>query len=263
MSSKFYLPSSTPATPSPLSTPSAYPHPGPSPLSQPAYPFPPAYAPSLDHSSDDEDDLPYPLPLTRAAFLAPDFSPARYLASLGGRHQTLEDLRTELRGRVAELGRELVDLVNEEYEGLMGVGRGLRGGEEKVEGVRVGVLGFRREVEGVRDGVKARRREVEEVLRESEEDDGEGEEDERTGKVRRTARLYKQLMVLVGQVGQHPFIEAQRPRIKAVRDALILDLGAALRSARTEKDQAALLKLIASYRDIGEAAEAVKVLKAK
>ncbi|KJX92150.1 hypothetical protein TI39_contig5905g00006 [Zymoseptoria brevis] len=115
---------------------------------------------SSSTSSDDIDTLPYPAPLSRSDFLSPTFDPATYLSTLRNRHQTLEDLRSDLRSRSQLLNRELLDLVNDNYEHFLGLGDDLKGGEEKVEGVRVGVLGFRREVEGVRTGVKERAKEV-------------------------------------------------------------------------------------------------------
>ncbi len=80
------------------------------------------------------------------------------------RHQTLEDLRTELRDRSQELSKELLDLVNDNYREFLGLGTGLKGGEEAVEGVRVGLLGFRREVGAVREGVKRREVEVDGLI---------------------------------------------------------------------------------------------------
>lgn len=90
-----------------------------------------------------------------------DFDPIAYLSSLPPRHQTLEDLRAELRQRSADISAELMELVNREYAAFLGLGDGLRGGEERVEDVRVGMLGFRRAVEEVRARVRARRKEVE------------------------------------------------------------------------------------------------------
>ncbi|KAL9634709.1 MAG: hypothetical protein Q9164_003928, partial [Protoblastenia rupestris] len=79
---------------------------------------------------------------------------------------TLEDLRTELRQRSSDLNKELLDLVNSDYEDFLGLGRDLRGGDEKVEEVRLGMLGFRREVEGLKEKVKERREEVERLVNE-------------------------------------------------------------------------------------------------
>ncbi|KAI9829658.1 MAG: hypothetical protein M1819_006029 [Sarea resinae] len=118
-----------------------------------------------DSSSDqDEDNLPYPTPLARSAFLTPDFSPTAFLSTLHNRHQTLEDLRSELRSRSQLLSKELLDLVNTNYQDFLTLGGSLQGGEEKVEEVRVGLLGFRREVEGVRRKIEERGKLVSELL---------------------------------------------------------------------------------------------------
>jgi hypothetical protein len=126
----------------------------------------PAYVDSPSYGSDDEDTLPYPAELARNDFLAPDFDAQTYLSSLRNRHQTLEDLRSDLRQRSQLLNRELLDLVNGNYEEFLSLGGDLKGGEEKVEGVRVGLLGFQREVEGIRKAVRDRARETGELLRE-------------------------------------------------------------------------------------------------
>ncbi len=88
-------------------------------------------------SADDQDNLPYPEALPRSDFLAPEFDAATYLSTLSGRHQTLEDLRSDLRERSQALSKELLDLVNTNYEQFLSLGSDLRGGEEKVEDVRV------------------------------------------------------------------------------------------------------------------------------
>lgn len=117
-------------------------------------------------SSDDEDNLPYPEALPRSDFLAPDFDAPNYLSTLSDRHQTLEDLRSDLRERSQALSKELLDLVNTNYEQFLSLGSDLKGGEEKVEDVRVGLLGFKRGVEDVRSKVKERKSEVEGLLAE-------------------------------------------------------------------------------------------------
>ena len=65
-----------------------------------------------------------------------------------------------MRQRSADLNKELLDLVNSNYEDFLSLGRDLKGGDEKVEEVRLGVMGFRREVEGLRDKVRSRKEEV-------------------------------------------------------------------------------------------------------
>ena len=104
-------------------------------------------------SSDSESDLPYPAPLNRSDFLAPDFSPSSYLSSLHNRHQTLEDLQSELRARSALLSKELLDLVNANYQDFIELGSGLAGSEGKVEEVRLDVMSFRRELVKMRTKV--------------------------------------------------------------------------------------------------------------
>ncbi|OQD71760.1 hypothetical protein PENPOL_c001G03443 [Penicillium polonicum] len=121
---------------------------------------------SVSDFDEDPSGLPFPEPLSRTSFLAPDFDPATFLSSLTNRHQSLEDLRQELRGLEQLLNKELLDLVNENYQDFLSLGSALRGGEEKVEGVKVGVLSFQRDVKAIRDKVEARRQEVEELLNE-------------------------------------------------------------------------------------------------
>jgi hypothetical protein len=117
-------------------------------------------------SADDEDNLPYPEALPRSDFIAPSFDAPTYLSTLSNRHQTLEDLRSDLRERSQQLSKELLDLVNTNYEQFLSLGSDLKGGEEKTEDVRVGLLGFRRGVVDVRSKVRERSLEVEKLLKE-------------------------------------------------------------------------------------------------
>ena len=142
-----------------------------------------------DASSADLDSLPYPKPLARSAFLAPDFDPTTFLSSLNNRFQTLEDLRSELRQRSQDLNKELLDLVNSNYEDFLGLGRDLQGGDEKIEEVRLGVLGFKREVEGLRDNIREQRLEIEQVT-------------ERQRKIREQVILGRELLEVDRRIGQ-------------------------------------------------------------
>ncbi|KAI1313318.1 oligomeric golgi complex component, COG2-domain-containing protein [Xylaria venustula] len=133
----------------------------------------PSPSPSPTNSSSNEDDdddsdtpLPFPTALPRSDFLAPTFSAPQYLSSLPSRHQTLEDLRSDLRERSAAIGTELLELVNANYASFLGLGDELRGGEDRVEDVRVALLGFRRAVEEVRTRVRERGVEVAGLTRE-------------------------------------------------------------------------------------------------
>lgn len=122
-----------------------------------------------DHSGSDDDALPFPTALSRQDFLPPDFHAAAYLSSLfpsdvdttsAHRHQTLEDLRSELRDRSAAISTELLELVNANYTSFLGLGDELKGGEDRVEDVRVALLGFRRAVEDINSQIARRKREV-------------------------------------------------------------------------------------------------------
>ncbi|CAG2011604.1 unnamed protein product [Fusarium graminearum] len=117
---------------------------------------------SSDSSSSVGDDAPLPFPeaLPRADFLAEDFQPAAYLSALPHRHQTLEDLRSDLRDRSAAISSELLELVNSNYTAFLSLGSELRGGDDKVENAKVSLLGFRRAVEEVKTKVTERREET-------------------------------------------------------------------------------------------------------
>ncbi|KAH6966182.1 oligomeric golgi complex component, COG2-domain-containing protein [Fusarium venenatum] len=116
---------------------------------------------SSDSSSvDDDAPLPFPEALPRADFLAEDFQPAAYLSALPNRHQTLEDLRSDLRDRSAAISSELLELVNSNYTAFLSLGSELRGGDDKVENAKVSLLGFRRAVEEVKTKVTERREET-------------------------------------------------------------------------------------------------------
>ncbi|KAI0599242.1 COG complex component, COG2-domain-containing protein [Biscogniauxia sp. FL1348] len=122
----------------------------------------PSSSSSSDHGDDDDDDAPLPFPtaLPRSDFLAPDFDAATYLSSLAHRHQTLEDLRSDLRERSAAISSELLELVNANYTSFLSLGDELKGGEERVEDVRVALLGFRRAVEEIKGRVRDKGSEV-------------------------------------------------------------------------------------------------------
>ncbi|KAM0450839.1 hypothetical protein ACHAO4_006230 [Trichoderma viride] len=120
------------------------------------------------NSSDTDDDAPLPFPaaLPRTDFLATEFQPAAYLSALPHRHQTLEDLRSDLRERTATISAELLELVNSNYTAFLSLGSELRGGDEKVEDVKVSLLGFRRAVEEVKEKVSERRRDADSLTNE-------------------------------------------------------------------------------------------------
>lgn len=124
------------------------------------------YGDDDDFGDDDDLDLPFPTALSRKDFLTPAFDATAYLSSLfpsgddstsAQRHQTLEDLRAELRERSSAISAELLELVNANYTSFLGLGDELKGGDDKVEDVRVALFGFRRSVEDVQARVRERR----------------------------------------------------------------------------------------------------------
>lgn len=121
---------------------------------------------SSDADADDDAPLPFPEALPRSDFITPEFDPAAYLSALPHRHQTLEDLRADLRDRSAAISNELLELVNANSTTFLSLGTDLRGGDDKVEDVRVALLGFRRAVEDVKAKVVTRRAETDELTTE-------------------------------------------------------------------------------------------------
>jgi hypothetical protein len=63
------------------------------------------------------------------------------------------------------------------------------------------------------------------------------------------------------ELGAHPFVVAQVPRMAKVRSTLLLDLSTALRQAKTAGASGRVMRIMKVYADMEEAGEAVKVLK--
>lgn len=207
----FHLPSSSSSSPSSVAHPLENDNP---------------YDDNYDDREDLDAPLPFPTALSRRDFLAPNFNAADYLSSLfpGGsttdnnnnitnndslddtlsslvalqshRHQTLEDLRTELRERSSAISAELLELVNANYTSFLGLGDELKGGEERVEDVRVALLGFRRQVEEIQSRVRGRKEDVQRVGGELRGVRGEVE----TG--RRMLELDERVEVLLGRLAE-------------------------------------------------------------
>ncbi|KAK2748498.1 hypothetical protein FQN57_000631 [Myotisia sp. PD_48] len=116
--------------------------------------------------SIDGDSLPFPKPITRESFLTDNFDAASYLASLTNRHQSLSDLQTELRQLSESLNKELLDLVNENYQEFLSLGTALNGGEDKVEEARTGLLSFQRNIVNLKGRYEIRTRELRTLLNE-------------------------------------------------------------------------------------------------
>ncbi|KAF8241879.1 hypothetical protein K440DRAFT_198123 [Wilcoxina mikolae CBS 423.85] len=217
--------------------------------------------------SDSDSELPFPAPLAQDAFssLHTAFSPHAFLASLRNRHQTLEDLRVELRTRSKDLESELVELVNRDYADFVGLGSSVKGGEGRVEDLKVGLLGFRREVEGIVAGIERTKLEVEKELAVKE-------------GIRREKVLARNLLALAQRklVGcwvyldeillpkipkNHPFLKTQEERMTKVKDTLLIDLRSALKEVRLQGDEGKCLEVMGLFADLGAESDAVKALK--
>lgn len=276
----------------------------------------PSSSPSSTNSYDldGEDDfdpdapLPFPTALSRNDFLAPDFNAATYLSSLfpgdpdssslvSHRHQTLEDLRAELRERSSAISAELLELVNANYTSFLGLGDELKGGGERVEDVRVALLGFRRQVEEVQSRVRGRREDVQrtgselrtvrgeveqgrkmleldercEVLlgqleegRAEDEDDSDDEDDFEDERLAGLTREYNAIERLADFIGRDlPYVRKMEERFTRCRNTLLVDLGTATKVARKAGQKDKLVKLLGIYRQLGASADGVKSLKEK
>ena len=102
----------------------------------------------------------------------------------------------------------------------------------------------------------------------SESDEGSDEELESNGvgiqRLRRHMEQYIYIKGLVEKIGPgHPFLIQQEERILRLKQTVLLDLNNALKQAVAggEDTKDDLLKLLGIYRRMGEAAEAVQVLK--
>nr|WOD46545.1 hypothetical protein [Trichoderma atroviride] len=244
------------------------------------------------NSSDTEDDAPLPFPaaLPRTDFLATEFQPAAYLSALPHRHQTLEDLRSDLRERTATISAELLELVNSNYTAFLSLGSELRGGDEKVEDVKVSLLGFRRAVEEVKEKVSERRRDADLLTNElrdirlpqrkettdwndDSEDEEEFEEEAVEGligsppsKLLASARECSHITALIGKLDDSSsFVVKLRARLTKCRNTLLLDLNNALKEARAAgtKGQGRVMGYLGVYRALDAQGEAVKVLRGR
>lgn len=266
---------------------------------------------SVTSNEEDNDSIAQQEALPRSDFLAEKFDASEYLSTLADKHQTLEDLREDLSERSQSLSKELLDLVNDNYEQFLSLGSDLRGGEEKIEDLRVGMLGLKRGFKEVKSQVTTRRQKVDELLDEKKDiakqinagrkmleldarmeeleeklmmtsldhttqeeafSDSEDEEDEfsevmsedaRVKQLRRLVKDYRQMGQLSLSIGECAFVTTQAPRVERIRNTLLLDLATELKKAKGSEDstKARLVEILAIYREMGESAEAVKVLR--
>ncbi|KAK8110632.1 uncharacterized protein PG998_007089 [Apiospora kogelbergensis] len=256
----------------------------------------PSSSSSDTDGDDDPNNLPFPTALPRSDFLSPSFDAASYLSSLSERHQTLEDLRQDLRDRSAAISTELLELVNANYTG----------GEERVEDVRVGLLGFRRAIEEVKGRVGDRGREIQglstelggvrgeietgrrmlelndrlellegrlaldgaEVDSDESEDDEDEEENQIVGssatKLAALAKDYTTIDAMADDIGRDTsYVKKLAERIAKCRATILLDVGTTIKAAKKAgpSGQEKLIKLMAVCSTLDAQKEAIKALK--
>lgn len=69
-----------------------------------------------------------------------------------------------MRGLSHGLNKELLDLVNENYQDFLSLGGTLKGGEEKIEEAKLGLLSFQRDVAVIQSKVETRQNAVQSLL---------------------------------------------------------------------------------------------------
>ena len=220
-----------------------------------------------------------------------------------------------MRNRNQDLSKELLDLVNENYEDFLGLGSSLRGGDDKVEEVTFGILSFKKEVENLNGKVEERKHEVEDLVGErkqireqmrlgrrllevhqriedleqrlmlaptasvqdgqpddsgepsssdGETEDGDDADSVGLPRLRKHAESLVYIRLLVKKIGeQHPFLATQEERILRLKQTVLLDLNNALKQTvgRGEEGRVELLEILSIYKQMGEANEAIAVLK--
>lgn len=172
--------------------------------------------------------------------------------------------------------------------GLLGFKRDVEGLKEKVEGRRKEVADLVEEKKSIRNEVQTGRvlLEIHERIQELEwrlmvdsggiekEDenaefsDSEEESEEgdglSTSRLKRHAQQYIYIQRLVKRVGsEHPFLMKEEARILRLRETILLDLSNALKqiTPTDDVDKGRIINILSIYREMGEFADALKILK--
>lgn len=81
-------------------------------------------------------------------------------------------------------------------------------------------------------------------------------------KLQRYTTQYNLLQRAITRLGsEHPFLQAQRPRMEAIRRNLLSDLGTALKLANATKAQDDILAIVRLFGDLGGEKEGVRALR--
>ncbi|EEY20376.1 conserved hypothetical protein [Verticillium alfalfae VaMs.102] len=235
---------------------------------------------SSNSSEDDDAPLPFPEALPRSDFLATDFDPASYLSNLPHRHQTLDDLKGDLRERSGPISAELLEPVNSNYTAFLSLGDELRGGrltrlkDVKVVYAGVSALEEKLAVASLPGKVPAHDADDDDAWSVASSEDSDAEDDEvYTGlvgtspsKLSGLAHDYCIIEALADVTGRDtPFVTKMESRMMRCRNTLLLDLNAALKESRKagDKGKSRLVQYLGLYGLLDAEAEAVKALKGK
>lgn len=174
-----------------------------------------------------------------------------------GFRKEVEGLERGVKEREEEVGRLVRE--REEVRRKIKVGREVVGFEGALKGLEEALV-----IEGKEEAGNGSDDDDEED--EDDEDEDEEEEGEVVGgmsiaKLRRHVLQYRIVREAETRLGDHPFVGAQAPRMIKVRSTLLLDLSTSLQQAKAAKAASRVVKIMKIYADMGEEAEAVKVLK--
>ena len=84
-----------------------------------------------------------------------------------------------------------------------------------------------------------------------------------TSRLQRHAQQYLHIRKLADKVGlEHPYLAKQQERMMSLKYTVLLDLSNALKQSTGAKDVTRIMRILGIYREMDEAGEAVKILKA-
>lgn len=103
-----------------------------------------------DYFGSDDTELPSARLISRDDFSGESFDVDEFLTK-SHKYQTLDDLHRQLKKWDEELSKELIDIINAEYDDFVGQDKALEGGNALTQDVKLEVLRFQSEIKRVRD----------------------------------------------------------------------------------------------------------------
>lgn len=193
-------------------------------------------------------------------------------SSLKGGDEKVEEVRLGLLGfrREVEGLRGKVDSRKTEVEGLVGERKRIREqvmmGRQLLElDQKIGELEERLMLASTASGKAGANEEQGELSDVDEESGDEGEVDGiAIPRLRRHTEQYMCIRQLIEKIGdEHPFLVKEEERVLRLKQTVLLDLNSALKQAVSggEENRDDLLKLLGIYKQMGQANEAMAILK--